>query len=147
MPVPAAGLADVGVGDAHPLVLGGGLQHAAQQLAVLGLGLGLVAEGLAGAGDSCRERVAHLLQLTEARDPRLAMRSGDAGIDLDPREGLDHETRELALEAADLAAQLSPSEALIAPHPKRVGRVWFEQIQHGPFECRSQRRSRKRVTG
>jgi hypothetical protein len=61
--VPAAGLADVGVGDAHPLVLGGGLEHAAQQLSVLGLELGLLAEGVASAGNSCGERVAHPLQL------------------------------------------------------------------------------------
>jgi hypothetical protein len=121
--VPAAGLADVGVGDAHPLVLGGGVEHAAQQLAVSSLELGLLAEGEAGGGDPLRQRVAHPLQLAEIRDPRLAAKSGDAGVDLDPREGLDHEARELALEAADLAAQLGTGEALVASHPKRVRRV------------------------
>jgi hypothetical protein len=104
-------------------VLGGGVEHATQQLAVLRLQLGPLAEGEAGAGDPCGERVAHPLQLAEAGDPRLAPGRGDAGVDLDPGEGLDHEAGELALEAADLAAQLGASEALVAPHSKRVQRV------------------------
>jgi hypothetical protein len=104
-------------------VLGGGVEHAAQQLAVLGLELLLLPKGQPGRGDPIRQGVAHALQLPEVRDPRLAMRGRDGGVDLDPGEGLDHEPRELALEAADLAAQLSTSEALVAPHPKRVRRV------------------------
>ncbi len=144
MPVRAAGLADVGVGDAHPLVLGGGVEHATQQLSVLSLQLVLLPEGQPGSRDPIRQRVAHALQVPQARDPRLAARGGDAGVDLDPREGLDHEARELTLESADLAAQLGASEALVAPHSKRIRCVSFEQIRHRPFECRSRRRSRKR---
>jgi hypothetical protein len=108
-------------------VLGRGIQHPAKQLAVLSLQLGLLAEGLPGAGDPFRQRVAHPLQLPQARDPRLAVRGDDTG-----------------LEASDLTAQLGASEALVAPHSKRIGCVSFEQIQHGPFECRSRRRGRKR---
>jgi hypothetical protein len=72
-------------------VLGGGVEHAVQQLAVLSLQRGLLVEGHPGSGDPCGERVAHPLELPQACDPRLAARSGDAGVDLDPREGLDHE--------------------------------------------------------
>jgi hypothetical protein len=90
--VPAAGLADVGIGDAHPLVLRGGIEHAAQQLAVLSLQLLLLPEGQPGSRDPTRQRVAHALQLPQARDPRFAVWGRDAGVDLDPRERLDHKT-------------------------------------------------------
>jgi hypothetical protein len=142
--VPAAGLADVGIRDAHPLVLGGGVQHPLQQIAVLSLELGLVPEGPVGGRDPLCQGIAHPLQLPQVRDPRFAWRRSDDGLDLDPRKGLDHQVRELGLEATDLSAQLGASEALVAPHPKRVRRVQFEQIRHEQFECRSRSRSRKR---
>lgn len=132
--MPAAELADVGIGDAHPLVLGGSVEHAAQQIAVLSLELCLVPEGLAAGRDPLCQGIAHPLQLSQVRDPRFTLWSGDAGFDLDPRKGLDHQVRELGLEAADLSAQLGASEALVAPHPKRDRRIQFEQIRH-PVEC------------
>lgn len=128
--MPAAGLADFGTGHPHPLVFGGGVEHAAQQLAVASLELGLLLKRLAGRGNPVRKRVAHPLQLPKACDPRLAARDRYAGINLDPRECLHHEVSELALQAADLAAQLGASEALVAPHSKRDRCVSFEQIRH-----------------
>jgi len=89
--VPATGLADVGIGDAHPLVLGGGVEHASQQLAVLSLQLLLLLEGQPGSRDPIRQGVAHALQLPQAGDPRFAVWGRDAGVDLDPGERLDHE--------------------------------------------------------
>jgi hypothetical protein len=125
-------------------VLGGGVEHAAQQIAVLSLELGLVPERLARTRDPFCQGIAHPLQLPQVRDSRFALRRSDAGLDLDSRKGLDHEVRELTLEAADLSAQLGASEALVAPHPKRDRRIQFEQIRHGQFECKSRSRSRKR---
>jgi len=135
VPVAAAGLADVGAGDPHPPVLGGRVEHAPQQLAVLGLELGLIAQGEAGGSDPVGQRVADPLQLPEAGDPGRAARRGDPGVDRDPRKGLGDEATELALEPPDLPAQLSAGEALVAPHPKRNRRIKFEQIRHRPFEC------------
>jgi hypothetical protein len=133
VPVPAAGLADVGIGDAHPLVLGGSVEHAAQQIAVLSLELCLVPEGLLGGRNPLCQGVAYPLQLPQVRDSRFALWSSDAGFDLDPRKSLDRQVRELSLEAADLSAQLGASEALVAPHSKRIGCVSFEQTWHRPL--------------
>jgi hypothetical protein len=110
-------------------MLGGGLDHAPQQLAVADLELALLPERDARAGNAVREGVSHALELFEAGKPRTRRHSGDAGIDFDPRERLGREPRELALEAADLAAQLGASEALVAADSKR-NRLSFEQFRH-----------------
>jgi hypothetical protein len=133
VPVAAAGLADVGAGDAQPLVLGGRGQHPPQQLTIARLDLGLPGERGPGGGDPRRERVAHLLQLPEAGDPRLPEARGNPGVEREPGEGLGREARELVLEAADLAAQLGAREALVAPYSKRAERVSIEQIRHRTF--------------
>lgn len=119
----AAVLAEIGARDPHPPVLGGVGQHAPQQLAVANLGAGLLAEGEVRLADPHGERVAHPLQLGEAGHPRRAGRRADAGLDLEAGKGLGGEPRELALEAADLAAQLGAGEALVAPRAQRSRRV------------------------
>jgi hypothetical protein len=72
-------------------VLRGGIEHTAQQLAVLSLQLLPLPKGQPGARDPIGQRVAHALQLSQVGDSRLAARDGDAGIDLKSRERLDHE--------------------------------------------------------
>jgi hypothetical protein len=128
--VAAAVLADVGAGDADPLVAGRVGEHAAQQLAVARLHLVSLGERPSRLADARRERVAHPLQLAEAGDPRRARAGADAGLDRAQREGLRGETGQLALEAPDLTAQLGPREALVGPRAQRFQRVSFEQIGH-----------------
>lgn len=132
MPVAAAVLADVLAGDAHPLVLGGSGEHAAEQLPVARLQPGLAAQRVARLGDPPGEAVAHPLQLSQVGDVRDARRP-DAGRDRQPREGLRREPQQLPLEAADLAAQLGPREALVASDQQRVPLLSFEQIRHEPW--------------
>jgi hypothetical protein len=83
-------------------------------------------------GDPLGKGVAHPLELLEARDPRLGEASRHACVELQSRESLGPEAAKLVFEAADLAAQLDPREALIASHPKRAERLSFEQIWHRP---------------
>jgi len=127
VPVAAARLADVVAGDAQPLVIGGRGQHAPQQLAVLRLQRRLPLQSLASVGDTCRQRVAHPLQLLEAGDARLAEGGRRGGVDADSWKGLREQMGQLYLEAADLTAQLGAGEALVAPRPQRVS---FEQNRH-----------------
>jgi hypothetical protein len=127
--VPAAGLADVRARDLQPFVLRGGLDHAPQQLAISPLDLLALAKRGAGEGDAGGEGVSHALELLEAGEPRAARPRGDPNVDLHSREGLYREPGELALEAADLAAQLGSSEALVAIDSKR-NRLSCEQLRH-----------------
>jgi hypothetical protein len=133
MPVAATGLAEVGARDLKPLVLGRRRQHPLEQLAVGGLGLGPLAQGMAGVGEPVGEGVAHLLQLTEADQARLVRRGRDPGVDRHPREGLSCEARKLALEVADLAPQLRTREALVAPDAKAGKGLSVEQLRHEPL--------------
>jgi hypothetical protein len=127
--VPTAGLADVRVGDPQPLVLGGGLGHLPQQFAISLLDLASLAKRDASATDAVGEGVPYALELVETGEPRAARRRGNPNVDFHSRKGLDRELGELALEAANLAAQLDPSEALVAPESKR-NRLSFEQFRH-----------------
>lgn len=146
--MPAARLADVGARDPHPLVFGRRGEHLAQQVAVARLNRRALAQHHAGAGDPLGERVANSLKLFEAGYARLAEVAGDRGVEVEPREGLDGEARELVLEAGDLSAQLSACEALIASHSNRAERVSIEQIRHKTrTECRSRSRGRERGPG
>ncbi len=141
MPVPATRFAEVVARDAHPLVVGRRGQHALQQLAVAGLRLRLAAQGSARLGEARRQRVANPLQLGEPGDARLVERGPNASLDPDPGECLRAQVGELPLEMADLTAQLSPCEALVASHSQHAERFSIEQIRHRPVaECRSQQR-------
>ena len=128
--MPAAGLADVGMRDANPLVLGGRRQHLPQPLAIPRLQLGSLPQRKARRGDPCRQCVAHLLELLEAGDARLGEGGGNRGIDCDTRKGVGGEAGELVLKAADLAPQLGARQALVASHLKRRQRHPIEQIRH-----------------
>lgn len=141
MPVAASRLANVGARDPHPLVLGGRRQHLLEQLAVAGLQFILLAQGLTGDSNPLGESVANLLQLLEPGNPGDGEAGRDPGVERKARKGLGTETGQLVLEAADLTAQLSAREALIASHSKRLENVSIEQIRHKPeIECRSRRR-------
>jgi hypothetical protein len=128
--MPAAGLTEVGARDTDPLVLGGRGQHPAQKLAVPPLGLGPLAQRPASGRDPGRQRIAHLLELLEAGDARLAERSGHPGLDRQPRKGLCREAGELALEPTDLAPQLGTGKALVGSRPERREPLSIEQIRH-----------------
>jgi hypothetical protein len=131
MPVAATGLADVSARDAQPLVLGGSVEHALEQLAVAGLELGVPAQLQPRLADTGRQRVANGLQGAEVERPRLARQGGDPG--LDPQgKGLGRERSELRLEPPDLAPQLRPGEPLVAIHAQRGKHLSFEQIRHRP---------------
>lgn len=130
MPVPTTRLTDIGAGDPQPLVLGRRRQHAAQQLTIAGLQLTLRLQRQARRGDPLGKRVAHLLQLVEAGNPRFGEMAGDRSVDDDARKGLGREAGELVLEAGDLAPQLGAREALVASHSKRRERLSIEQIWH-----------------
>jgi hypothetical protein len=137
-------LADVGAGDANPLVSGGVGEHAAQQLAVALPELGLLGERPPRLADPLGQRVAHPLQLLEAGDPRRTPRRADAGLDLAQREGLGGKPGQLELQTPDLAPQLGPREALVASDAKRAQRVSFKQIRHRePASSVDHRRSPK----
>jgi len=110
MPVAAAGLTDVGAGDPEPFVLLRGRQHPLEQLAVGGLEPGALLERPPAVGDLGGESVADRLELAETERPRLGRRRGHAGVDSEARERLGDDRRQLALQATDLAPQLSAGE-------------------------------------
>lgn len=132
MPVPAAGLTDVSTRDPQPLVLRWRRQHAPQQLTVAGLDDRLIPQRQTSASDPLGQGVAHLLQLLETGNARFGEVSRDPGVEVKTWKSLDGETRQLVLEAPDLAAQLGAREALIASHAKCCERVSVEQIRHRP---------------
>jgi hypothetical protein len=139
--VAASRLADVGTRDPHPLVLGRRRQHLLEQLAVAGLQFVLLAQGLTSDRDPLGESIANLLQLLEPRYSRHGKAGRDPRIERETREGLGAETGQLVLETADLTAQLSAREALVASHSKRLECVSIEQIRHKTrIECKSRRR-------
>jgi hypothetical protein len=111
--VAAARHADVVAAHAHPLEVRGRGLHLPQQLAVAGLDPCLLAQGQPRLGDAVRELVAQLLQLTQVEHPRRRRDRGDAMLHRDPAEALGEQRGELSLEAADLAPQLVPGEALV----------------------------------
>lgn len=130
MPVAAARLAQVLAGDPHPLEPRRVGEHPVQQLAVAGLELVAPLELAPGGPDPGGQRVAHGLQLAEVEGAGAARRGGDARIDSQPREGLGGDRAELALEPADLAAQLLARRALLAADAERACVVSLEQVGH-----------------
>lgn len=128
----AAGLADVSTRDPDPLVLGRVRQHLFQQLAVACLQFVLTTQGDARPGDAVGKRVADPLQVFEARNPWHGGVGRHLDVDFQTGKRLGSEARQLVLEPANLATQLSTREALIAPHSKRRKHVSIEQIWHRP---------------
>jgi hypothetical protein len=111
MPVPAAALADVVVGDDHPTVALGRGDHPLDEAAVRLLGLGPPRELGAGVAKPQRQGVAEPLELADREHPRAAERT-DAPFDPPAREGGAEHVPELALDPADLAAQVGARAAL-----------------------------------
>jgi hypothetical protein len=132
MPVATAGLADVGAGDSQPLVLGRRSEHPLQQLAVAGLELCPFLQPQPRGADPGRERIANGLEVAEVERPRLLRAGSDAGVDLDPGEGVGEERAELGLETADLPPQLGTRQPLVAIDAKLSAYLSIEQIRHSP---------------
>jgi hypothetical protein len=121
VPVAAAGQADVGAADPHPVVLLRGQEHALQQLAVGLLDGVTVGERPVRLGDPAGERVAQLLERAEPEHPRRP-RGPDPVRHGDPAESLGHHPRQLVLELADLPPQLGAGKTL----------VYLESFKHSP---------------
>ena len=104
LPVPAAGLAELGARDALPAVLGGRAAHRGE---ALGGGRALQR------GDAGGELVADRLELAEPEQPRAGRgRGGAAARGLAPREGGGERGGELALQPGDLLAQVAAGGGL-----------------------------------
>ncbi len=101
----AAGLAEMLVGDANPLVRFRGLEHVLEQLARLRVALGHGGRVPADETQAVDQRVARLFELAEPEEPRPGM-PGDGG-------GRRAGQRELVLEASDLLAKAAPGGALV----------------------------------
>ena len=128
----AAGLADVGAGNAQPLEVLRALQHPLEQLTVAGLQFLALAQGSGPGRDSRGERVPDLLQRAEVQRARRDRRGRDRGVEPEARKGLGDQRRELALEPADLAAQLGAREPLVATEAELSAGVSLKQIRHNP---------------
>lgn len=148
MPGATARLAEVGASDQHPLEVGGRGQHRPQALAVCLLLASALAQRPPRRGDLPGKRVALALELAEPEDPRLGAERADAVLDLDPAEGLPEQPGQLALEPADLGAQLGAGGALVDADGEPLEALPFEQILHTPrIESRSTIWERKRGNG
>lgn len=121
MPVAAARQAEVGAADAQPPVTLRGGEHVVEEGAVGVLEGDPLGERAVRLGDAAGKRIAELLQLTEPEHPRRS-RGTDAVRHLDPAESLGDESRQLALELADLTPQLGPRQTLVD----------YEPVEHSP---------------
>jgi hypothetical protein len=114
LPDPAAGLAEVLVGQPGELVAAGLTQHALEEVAVARLLLPALVHDLAGAAQLVGEIVAERLELGDVQQPRTAAGGRDADVDGGPRERGDQRVTELALEPLDLRAQGAPGGVVVA---------------------------------
>jgi hypothetical protein len=116
VPVATAGQAEVGAADPQPAMGGRGREHVVEKFAVGRLEGGALGEGELGVGDAQGEGVANFLELTEAEDAR---RPGgpDPMRDDDPPEPLGDEPAQLAVEPADLPAQLGAGAQFLGIDP------------------------------
>ena len=87
MPVPTAGLADVGAADLEPPMPLRRLEQRHQQLPVASLERGPLGKRPAGVGDTVGELVTDALELSEVEDARSGSRGLDVAVDLEPRKG------------------------------------------------------------
>jgi hypothetical protein len=110
--VATAGQAEVGAADPQPAVVGRRREHLVEEGVVGGLEGGALGEGELGIGDAKGEGVANFLQLTEPEDAR---RPGgtDPVRDVDPPEARGDQPAQLAVELADLPAQLGAGAKLV----------------------------------
>ena len=129
MPVAAARQAEVGAADPQPAIGGGVGKHLVEEPAVGLLDGVAFAEGASRIGDATGKRITKLLELAQVEDPRRP-RGGDPVRDLDAAEALGNQPGELALELADLPAQLGAGQTLIdsdslehSPHSQILSRL------------------------
>src|SRR5436190_102642 len=101
MPVLAAPVADVLVGDDHPTVPAGVVDHPLEQSPLGLLDLGVASELDLSVAQARRERVADPFELAGLEDPRPTDRP-DAPLEAAAREGGREQLAEPPLEIADL---------------------------------------------
>jgi hypothetical protein len=124
--VPTTGLADIAIGDPHPLEPGGLGQHLAQQVSVARLQFRPLREGMMRLRDPGGQIVADPLELSKIEDLRGAGAGRHRAVELESRERLSEKRRQLPLETADLPSQLSASSTLVDPIAKRRENVALE---------------------
>ncbi len=129
----ASRLTEVGAGDPQPLELGGIGEHPLEQLPVGGLERRSLSKRVARSGDPHCQRVANLLQLAEADQPRLGRGGRNRRVEREARECLARQPGQLALEAADLPPQLGTGETLVALDANLSEGVSVEQFLHDPI--------------
>jgi hypothetical protein len=112
MPVQAAALADVLVRHHHPAMALRRGDHRLEQPPVRLLDLGLTGELGAGVADAPHERVADPLEVPRREDPGAADRADSPVEPLAGKRGRE-QLSELALERADLAAQVVAGAAIL----------------------------------
>ena len=139
----AAGLADVRIGDAHPLVGGGIAQHVLDELAVARLDLGAVVERAARLVQPVGEVVAELLELAQAQQPRAAA-PVDAELDARARVSGDEGGGELGLDLGDLLAKRASGGKLVTLDDERRNRGNGRPTERF-VDCCHNRPSRARV--
>jgi hypothetical protein len=110
----ATRVADVLAGDDHPAVALGRGDHRLEHTPVGLLDVRAAGELRACVAHPQRQSVAHPLELAGAQHPRPA-EGADPPVDVAPREGRGEGLAELALELADLAAQIVAGEPLGVP--------------------------------
>jgi hypothetical protein len=132
VPGAATGLAEVGAGDQRPLEVRRRGEHRPQTLAVRALLAGAFAQGQPRRGDPPGEGVALALEIAEPEDPGLGAERANAVLDLNPTKSLPEQPGQLALEPADLNAQLGAGGTLVDTDVEPLEALPFEQILHTP---------------
>jgi hypothetical protein len=120
--VPAAGLADVVVGDDHPAMAVRGGNHPLDQAAVRLLDLRAAGELRLRVAQAQGQSVAYPLQLGGRKQPRPADRT-DPPLEPGPREGRGEELAEATLEIGDLTPEVVARELLGARGNRRAENI------------------------
>src|SRR5919198_549828 len=128
VPVLAAALADVLVGDPNPLVMLRLEQHLLDQAAVLLLHVGSVGEHSAGLLHPGRQVVAQFLELDQAEHPGPAPRA-HVPLEALARPGGAEELCQLLLEPRDLVQQGAPGRTLVGNGPRLYRRTNARRIR------------------
>ena len=117
MPVAAAGLADILVGDPHPRIQLGLDDHRLEHAAVGLLDIGATGDLRLRLAETERERVAHPLQLRDVEHPRAAD-GADPPLDPLPGERRGEHLAEAQLKPGDLGSQVVADAPLVDPRSR-----------------------------
>jgi hypothetical protein len=134
MPVTAAALADVLVGDDHPAVALRGGDHPLDQGAVGLLDVGLPGELGLGVAQPEREGVTDPLELAGGEHPRPTD-GADPPLEPGPRKGGSEELAETAFEVGNLTPQVVAREALGACRYRCAERIGAGRRRRDPGLC------------